>query len=178
MSLRELIKEDHDAAENHPFVKKLFAGQITKDEYADFLYNQKYCYTALEQRAEDLGLLTEIQTIKRADKIAQDLRDLHRDKTRQHLHISTISYIDYVKDLEKEQIIAHLYVRHFGDMYGGQMLKKLVPGSGSMYEFDNRQDLISKVREWLSDDHAEEAKIVFAYATALFDEIADEFDIQ
>ena len=178
MSLKELIKEDHDAAENHPFVKKLFSGQITKDEYADFLFNQKYCYAALEQRAESLGLMESIRPIKRTEKIAQDLRDLHRDKSRQHLHPSTISYCEYVKECEPEQVIAHLYVRHFGDMYGGQMLKKLVPGNGSMYEFNNRQELISVVRDWLSEEHAPEAKIVFAYAKQLFDELADEHSIQ
>ena len=42
MALRELIKDAHDSAENHPFVKKLFAGQITKEEYGDFLFNQKH----------------------------------------------------------------------------------------------------------------------------------------
>lgn len=178
MSLRELIKEEHDAAENHPFVKKLFAGQITKDEYADFLFNQKHCYATLEQRAEALGLLEDIRPIKRTEKIAQDLRDLHRDKSRQHLHPSTISYCEYVKTCDAEQIIAHIYVRHFGDMYGGQMLKKLVPGSGTMYEFHNRADLIAAVREKLTVEHAEEAKVVFGYAKNLFDELADEFDIQ
>jgi heme oxygenase len=178
MSLRELIKDAHDSAENHPFVKKLFAGQITKDEYADFLFNQKHCYAALEQAAESLGLMEDIRPIKRTAKIAQDLRDLHRDKSRQHLHISTISYCDYVKTCSKEQLLAHLYVRHFGDMYGGQMLKKLVPGNGTMYDFDNRSELIAKVRESLTDELAEEANIVFQYAIALFDELANEHNIQ
>jgi heme oxygenase len=178
MALRELIKDAHDSAENHPFVKKLFAGQITKEEYGDFLFNQKHCYAALEQTAEVLGLLDDIGPIKRTAKIAQDLRDLHRDKSRQHLHMSTMNYCEYVKTCTKEQLLAHLYVRHFGDMYGGQMLKKLVPGNGTMYEFYNRAELIATVREKLTDDLADEAKIVFAFATQLFDELADEYNIQ
>jgi heme oxygenase len=178
MSLKELIKEDHDAAENHPFVKKLFAGQITKEEYGDFLFNQKHCYAALEQTAEALGLMEDIRPIKRTDKIAQDLRDLNRDKSRQHLHMSTMAYCEYVRKCSKEQLLAHIYVRHFGDMYGGQMLKKLVPGSGTMYDFHNRSGLITIVREKLTDNLADEAKIVFRFVKDLFDELADEYNIQ
>ena len=74
MALRELIKDAHDSAENHPFVKKLFAGQITKEEYGDFLFNQKHCYATLEQRAEDLGLLDREESyddIPQTEKITQ-----------------------------------------------------------------------------------------------------------
>ena len=47
-----------------------------------------------------------------------------------------------------------------------------------MYEFYNRAELIATVREKLTDDLADEAKIVFAFATQLFDELADEYNIQ
>ena len=142
MALRELIKDAHDSAENHPFVKKLFAGQITKEEYGDFLFNQKHCYATLEQRAEDLGLLDDILNIKRTTKIAQDLRDLNRDKSRQHLHMSTMAYCEYVKTCSKEQLLAHIYVRHFGDMYGGQIdmdaMYNMMKG-GTMYQQGGQQ---------------------------------------
>ena len=172
MALRELIKDAHDSAENHPFVKKLFAGQITKEEYGDFLFNQKHCYATLEQRAEDLGLLDDILNIKRTTKIAQDLRDLNRDKSRQHLHMSTMAYCEYVKTCSKEQLLAHIYVRHFGDMYGGAMISKKVPGLGRMYEFKDKEGLKTKVRAILNDDMADEANACFEFAIRLFEELA------
>lgn len=176
MSLKELIKEEHDAAENHPFIKKLFSGNITKEEYGTFLYNQKYCYIALEDKAEELGLLVGIEPIKRATKISKDLQDLQVEN--KEVYNSTIKYCDYINTCSKEQLLAHIYVRHFGDMYGGQMLKKVVPGSASMYEFENRVDLINEVRNKLNDNLADEAKLVFAFATELFDELANEHNIQ
>ena len=176
MSLKELIKEEHDAAENHPFIKKLFSGNITKEEYGSFLHYQKYCYAVLEDKAEELGLLVGIELIKRATKISKDLQDLQVENKK--VYKSTTKYCDYINTCSKEQLLAHIYVRHFGDMYGGQMLKKVVPGSASMYEFENRVDLINEVRKKLNDNLADEAKLVFAFATELFDELADEHNIQ
>lgn len=178
MTLREKIKDAHDSAENHLFVKKLFSGKITKEEYSNFLFNQKACYDALEQTAEALGLFKNIQSIKRTIKIANDLQGLNQDKSKRFLYKSTKDYCEYVKTCSKEQLLAHIYVRHFGDLYGGQMLKKLVPGSASMYEFENRSELISEVRKHLTDDLADEANLVFQYVTKLFTELADEYNIQ
>ena len=140
------------------------------------MYNQKYCYTALEDKAEEFGLLVGIEAIKRATKISKDLQDLQvKDK---EVYNSTIKYCDYISNCSKEQLLAHIYVRHFGDMYGGQMLKKVVPGSASMYEFENRVDLINEIRKKLNDSLADEAKLVFAFATELFDELANEHNIK
>ena len=41
--------------------------------------------------------------------------------------------------------MAHIYVRHFGDLFGGQMMKKVVVGSGKMYDFKNRSELIKEL---------------------------------
>ena len=35
-----------------------------------------------------------------------------------------------------EKIMAHIYVRHMGDLSGGQMIRRKVPGLGKMYKFD------------------------------------------
>jgi len=55
------------------------------------------------------------------------------------------------------------------------MIKKKVPGSGTMYEFDmDKKVLIEEFRKLLSDDMAEEAKLCFDYASKLFDELSKE----
>jgi heme oxygenase len=73
--------------------------------------------------------------------------------------------------------MAHIYVRHFGDMYGGQMLKKVVPSQGRMYEFKDRAELINRVRSKLSDDLGDEANKAFDFVLELFDELANAYDI-
>ena len=62
-------------------------------------------------------------------------------------------------------------------MYGGQMIKKVVPGSGTMYEFDNKKELIEKVRAMLTLDLAEEANVAMQFAIDLFEELADELHL-
>jgi len=64
-----------------------------------------------------------------------------------------------------------------GDMFGGQMIKKLIPGLGNMYNFENKSELIQKVRDKLNDNMAEEANKVFDYAIGLFEDIAREHNI-
>jgi len=71
-----------------------------------------------------------------------------------------------------------MYVRHFGDLFGGQLMKKVVPGLGSMYEFEDRSNLIKKLRERLDDNLADEANKVMLWAIDLFQELADEHDIR
>lgn len=174
MGLRELIKENHDKAEQHRFVKLLFSGQMSKEIYADYLFNQFLAYTKLEALADHHGLLNELEPIKRAALMEDDLLQLGEAAM---LHRATTKYLDYLDTVPREKIMAHIYVRHFGDMYGGQMLKKVVPSQGKMYEFENRAELIAKTRERLTDDLGDEANKVFGFVIGLFDELADAHNI-
>ena len=75
-----------------------------------------------------------------------------------------------IKD-DPKKLLAHIYVRHFGDMAGGQMIAKRVPGSGRMYQFENADALKASIREKLTDDMADEAKVCFKFAGELFEEM-------
>lgn len=174
MSLRDAIKENHDKAEQHRFVKLLFSGQMSKEIYADYLFNQFLAYTKLETMADYYGLLDGIEPIKRATLMEEDMMELREAAM---MHRSTTKYLEYLDRVPREKIMAHIYVRHFGDMYGGQMLKKVVPSQGKMYEFENRAELIAKTRERLTDDLGDEANKVFEFVIGLFDELADAHNI-
>lgn len=174
MTLRESIAANHDKAESHRFVKFLLSGQISSIVYADYLFNQMLCYKKLEKLAKAHGLLDGIETIQRADKMREDLNGLGFEG---HIFESTADYIEYLNSVPKEQLLAHIYIRHFGDMYGGQMIKKVVPGKGAMYEFEDRAELIKKVRERLTDELGEEANRAFEFNLRLFDELANAYDI-
>ena len=77
-----------------------------------------------------------------------------------------------IKD-DPNKLMAHIYVRHMGDLSGGQMIAKRTPGSGTMYQFDEDVGVIKdRVREKLDDSMAEEAKICFDFATQLFQEMS------
>lgn len=175
MSLREAISGKHDKAEHHRFVELLLTGKLPKEAYAEYLFNQAMCYYALEKKADDFSLLIDIQGIKRAALIEQDANELDRNVK---IHDSTRDYVKYLDSVPSDQLWAHIYVRHFADMYGGQMIKRVAPGSCRMYEFEDRAGLIGKVRERLSDDLAEEANRVFDFALRLFDEVSDAYNLR
>ena len=65
-----------------------------------------------------------------------------------------------------------------GDLSGGQMIKRKVPGEGRMYQFDtSRKELKEAIRAKTNDAMADEAKWVFESATNTFKELM-ELDIE
>ena len=75
---------------------------------------------------------------------------------------------------DSNALMAHVYVLHMGDLSGGQMIAKKVPGAGTMYEFDSdTKQLKEAIRNKTNDDMAEEAQYVFTSATNLFKELME-----
>lgn len=172
--LKELTLEAHRNAERQKFAKILLSGKITPELYHQYLYNQYHIYRALEEKID----ISEIENIKRHSLIAEDINELettYNITPTIPLCDTTLEYVRYIQNLnDNSKLLAHLYVRHFGDMYGGQIIKKQVPGSGNMYNFENVEELKTKVRAMLSDDMHEEAILCFEYATKLFKELTND----
>ena len=63
-----------------------------------------------------------------------------------------------------------------GDLAGGQMIAKRIPGSGKFYQFENPEELKEAIRARISDDMADEAIICFDFATQLFKEMQELVD--
>lgn len=177
MALRELVKDVHTEAEESPFAQLLMSGNITEQQYAHYLFQQLHVYEALETRADELGILNEIPSIKRTPHIFHDYIGLDKQGTFDLFPIVQ-TYVDYVKSLDENKCWAHIYVRHFGDMYGGNMISKRIPfGEHTMYQFEDKKGLIEYVRSKLNEDMADEAKRVFKFATALFNELRQYYDL-
>lgn len=173
--LKELTWEVHQRAERTEFARKLIKG-LSPEEYHCYLYNQYMIYSILESAANQLT--PDLKDIFRAERIYADLRELEKEyaigTTPDMLMPVVREYERHVMNLDREGIIAHIYVRHFGDMYGGQMIKKRNPGSGTMYDFDNVEELKLRVRELLTDDMAAEANRCFEFAIKLFTDLDNE----
>jgi len=177
VSLKELTAENHRSAERKKFAKTLMSGSIDPALYYKYLTNQFYIYAILETRLPlaELG----IEDIRRANLIRDDLQELESTYGLVYsgalITRSTQEYLDYVQQA-KDSLIPHMYVRHFGDMYGGAMIAKCIPGSGKMYEFKDKELLKSKVRAILDDSMADEANKCFEFAIRLFTELEDDGD--
>lgn len=181
MSLKDATHSSHEAAESHPFTKMLIAGKITKSIYYDYLFNQLAAYKKLEQLCKSRNLFADMPDLFRTPAIYEDLQELIRSlgfPPEATTYPATHKYLAHLDTLNDQGLLAHVYVRHMGDMYGGQMIKKVIPGSGLMYNFADRSETIKNLRTKLTDNMADEANKCFALIFDLFDELADEHHIQ
>lgn len=170
--LKELTFEHHAKAERTVYARKLLKG-MTPEEYHRYLVNQHEIYMSLEVFAHKI--IDQFPEIQRSLRIADDIIELEHEydiKWHPNLLCDVVDeYRKHVSKLNDKGLLAHIYVRHFGDMYGGQMIKKRNPGSGKMYDFQNVEELKAKVRSMLTDDMAEEANKCFEFAIKLFEEL-------
>lgn len=176
ITLKDLTAEKHREAESQPFIKSIFAGKVDPKKYASYLYQLIFVYEAIEGAAKGEGLLNGIEEIQRTKQIKDDYLELIGDNPSK-LFPATKNYMNYLKMgtfwANKNKIIAHLYVRHMGDLFGGQMLAKLLPGSCSMYKFENRENLILEMRKRIDVSLAEEANLAFQYNIDIIKEFND-----
>ena len=176
MSLKELTHEAHKAAETQPFVKILFSGKINPKLYATYLKNQHPCYEILEVCAMPLQLLHGLPDVRRSPAILSDFQELWTDEDGEaQIMPSTERYIKYILSIKDDpkKLMAHIYVRHMGDLAGGQMIAKRVPGSGKYYQFADPEGLKAAIRERLDDSMADEAKVCFQFAADIFADMMD-----
>jgi len=174
-TLKELTWDHHERAETSRFASILMSGEITPYQYQQYLFNQMICYGALEDAVD---LPEEFHRVFRANEIYEDLHEIQREHNLPPIEQAlqtTVEYVNYIEQIrdDNHKLLAHLYVRHFGDLHGGQMIKKKVPGSGKMYEFAERYELIKGIRELLDDSMADEARTCFEFAFHSFEELSE-----
>lgn len=179
--LREITQQRHQAVEDLPFTQYLLHGNITREHYVIYLAEMLMIYRQLELYAALDGHLTDMPELPRADRMAQDLQELDADYQHEPTQ-ATRDYIQYLRDLfasnRSQQLFAHVYVRHLGDMYGGKLIARQVPGSGRWYEFDNRADLVRRFNAHLSMDLADEALVAFDWFGRIFQDLWDRIHME
>ena len=164
MSLKELTKDSHTAAERTPFMHAVIKGKISKEIWANYTYNKMLWYGAIETKARAEGLLDDLPNIDRAFYLYQDAKEMLGTDF-PTFRQEAIDYHRYILDLEPGKVAAHLYVWHMGDLFGGQMIKKIlnyVPHRN--LEFKDVDGLKTAIRAKLGDDLADEANVAFDWA--------------
>jgi heme oxygenase len=177
--LRDYTNDKHREAEGTAFVQYMLHGQITPKHYAEYLQQMHMIYSNIEYFGEISLLFNDLPNIKRADRMRQDLEELGYtvavpalpsvERWRQRI-------VDLYHSGRKDQILAHVYVRHMGDMYGGKVIAKRVPGSGRCYEFEDRPGLIKALDAKLSMSILDEALTAFDLAIDVFNELQEKIN--
>ena len=187
--IKELTLEQHKNAERQEFVKTLMSGKINKQLYACYLYNQLACYSELEKHAHKLSLFKDLNKLPRSEALHYDYKTLwNHENGKPPLTESTHEYIKHINSIseEAEKLFAHVYVRHVGDLSGGQMIKKKTPGPNKYYDFNNRDVIDYKriVKERVNMymniyqiNVVAEARYCFESATKLFKEMQEMNDL-
>ena len=166
MSLKELTADKHAEAETTPFMKAVFARTMPMDVWTDYTYQKRSWYEVIEARAREYGLLDNLAGIERSALIMEDFKDMiNYDGTIYTLSPTSRNYCKYIRELDSaKKVLAHLYTWHLGDMFGGQMIKKIIDAPSKHLEFENARELMTTVRSMLTDDMADEANTAFEWA--------------
>ena len=183
--ITELTWEYHKNAERQAFVSQLLSGTIDEKLYATYLYNQLKCYSKLEQYALESSLFLDTRNLPRAEHIFYDYRALWGDIGNPPVETeSTKAYVEHLDTIrgENEKLYAHIYVRHLGDLSGGQMIKRKTPGPNRYYIFrhneakEYKRIVKERIESYLNVYEINvlpEAIFCFESATKLFKEMYD-----
>lgn len=180
MSLKDITKDLHHEAEITAFAQTLLGGNITKEQYANYLYQMLAIYDPLEFYCHRQGFFDSMPDLPRIGAIYQDFQEIEDRNHHYELLPSTLNYHMYLIHLgndrtRKHLIKAHLYVRHMGDLFGGQIIKKQVPYTGhAFYQFDNADKLKTQIRAELDDTLGAEARAAFMWAIKIMKELGNE----
>jgi heme oxygenase len=166
MSLKDLTAEKHKEAESTPFMKAVFARTLPFDLWVDWTYQKWLFYGAIEGAAGANRLLGDLPDLRRAFYLAMDYQEMNGNNPRHEFRPIVVDYYNYLLSISKDpnKIMAHLYTWHMGDMFGGQMIKKIVPGAHRNLEFADARTLMTNIRTKLDDSMGDEANVAFDWA--------------
>jgi heme oxygenase len=166
LPLKEATSNKHKQAERMPFNARMFRGSITKSEYLLYLNQQWQIFHAIER----IGLPH--NSLKRTDNVQADIDELKSQGHQSDVILnSTKAYAVYLSSLSYEQVLPHVYLNYMGIIFGGQMIRKAVPSTGKLYEFDNMQEAIQSIRAVQNDEWAEEVNKGFDFNISMFEEL-------
>ena len=122
MSLKDYTKDLHTEVEKTEFSKLLLSGNISNEQYANYLYQMLLVYNPIEFGSKLLGVLDNLPGLQRTALIYDDFIELAGKNYNNKWCQSAIDYnrylLDMINDLDRRPLIkAHLYVRHMGDLF-------------------------------------------------------------
>lgn len=167
MSLKELTLDKHAEAEATPFMKAVFAKTLPFDLWVDWTLQKSLFYGTIEDAAGATGLLDDLPDLRRELYLTLDYNEMNENNPPRHTYRPIVlEYDAYLLSISNDphKIMAHLYTWHMGDMFGGQMIKKIVPGAHRNLEFADARTLMTNIRAKLDDSMGDEANVAFDWA--------------
>ncbi len=165
-TLRDATYENHEKAEKMPFNVRLLDGKLSEEEYLMHLVQQAEVFKAIEK----VGLPSE--TLSRVKQAQEDIDELKAKGCKSNTILeSAKKYADYISTLDKETVLPHVYLNYLALMYGGQVMKKMVPSTGKLYDFEKKKEAMQSVRKVQKDEWADEANKGYGFMIEILDEL-------
>ncbi|MGD8497757.1 MAG: biliverdin-producing heme oxygenase [Chromatiales bacterium] len=139
--LREHTRAIHRRAEQSGVIGRMISGRIDVRSYGLLLRNLLPVYSEMEQRLRRVPHNAALQLLAtpglaRAPALSHDLDALCGPDWRSSLPLLTGGerYRDRIACCDPGRLIAHAYVRYFGDLSGGQLLRDRLRDSAGLPE--------------------------------------------
>lgn len=195
-AMRQDSTDQHDAAEQSPFVTELLSGRVNEQGYIDYLLRLRAIYAALESAVREhrndplVGAVYD-PALERFDAIDADLAHWAPGADRDVDSPAVRAYCDRFADSPwGGALVAHHYTRYLGDLSGGQAIGRILgrsfelDGKGlDFYDFPMRpkpyKDAYRARLDGLDLDPDEidrvvdEVKLAFSLNQRVFDELAE-----
>jgi hypothetical protein len=173
-TLRDAIYIKHRQAEQMLFNQRMVNGELSKFEYALYLYQVKEIFFVLDKVLADNNLPYEL--MRRTYNVLDDFMELYADMPideieRLKLVDGIREYSKHLRGLNTEDALAHVYLNYLALMFGGRLIGSKVPGSGTLYKFDDIHACISAMREIQRDSFADEANKGLDFHIRMYDEL-------
>ncbi|PID69794.1 MAG: hypothetical protein CR985_03990 [Flavobacteriales bacterium] len=165
-SLRDATYDNHEKAEHMPFNKRMLDGKLSEEEYLMHLVQQLEVFKAIE----NIGLPSE--ALSRVKPTQEDVDELRAKGCKSNTILeNSKKYVEYLKTLDKESVLPHIYLNYLALMYGGQVMKRVVPSTGKMYDFAKKKEAMQAVRKVQKDEWADEANKGYGFMIGILEEL-------
>mmetsp|Transcript_16547 Transcript_16547/g.44603 ORF Transcript_16547/g.44603 Transcript_16547/m.44603 type:complete len:299 (-) Transcript_16547:129-1025(-) len=200
LALDDGTRKSHSVAENTAFVTGFFRGIATRDAFSQLVAGLYFVYAAMEAEfdaSEDPRVKAlDFPDLRRTAALEEDMRFYFGDQFKATVRPSpaTALYVARVREVARsrpELLVAHMYTRYLGDLFGGQMMGGMARRSLGLsedeglrfYTFDAIDDVSTFIDTWYTAANAlglspeleaevvDEANRVFSLNIALFDEL-------
>lgn len=144
-TLKDYTQHKHNEIENNSLSKLIFAGEITKEQWDMYVRQKCFVYTLIEQL---YPMPTDLQMRSRLENDVA-----HYDSV---LLSNTSTYLDHLASIDQALLPAHIYVHYMGELFGGQILKRMIPHENTTHmNFDNKKECVAFIRDIIDNRHEE-----------------------
>lgn len=200
LALDDGTRKSHSVAENTAFVTGFFRGIATKKSFSQLVASLFFVYEAMEaafsETADPRVQALDYPELRRVQTLEADMEYYFGSDWRSTVEPSaaTCKYVSRVRTAALEApelLIAHMYTRYLGDLFGGQMMGgmarrslDLEEGQGTQFytfeAIDRPKDFIEtwygqlnelELSEAQREAIVDEANLVFALNIELFEEL-------